>query len=120
MLDYVVKLPGVDIPITFSGLKARIANSQEPSSVTVVSEGPIKGTWSWNLQSQGNETLVTVEGNYQMDTSIISSALGDGAVGKGVAKVTDTLAQIVLAVLRAHNPAYQEMLANLKEKVRNS
>jgi carbon monoxide dehydrogenase subunit G len=114
--DYVVSLPGINTPITFSGIKVRIADSQAPTSVTVVSDGPLKGTWTWNLQSQDDGTRATLEGSYQMDTSFISNALGGaaGGIGGGAAD------QVISPLLGANDSNMQGMLANLKKRASQS
>ncbi|MBV8992136.1 MAG: SRPBCC family protein [Pseudonocardiales bacterium] len=118
VIDYVVNPIGVNVPVTFRAMRVSIVDAQEPTVLTWVADGPIKGTARWNLQSQGESksTLVTLNINYQMSTDSINSALGGGTGGVGgvVGGVTTNLNEVISPLSSAISSHFQREIENLK------
>jgi len=117
VIDYVVNPIGVNVPVTFRAMKVSIVDAQEPTVLTWVADGPIKGTARWNLQSQGEgkSTLVTLDINYQMSTDAINSALSGGSTGGVVGEVTTTLNEVISPLSSAISSNFQQEIGNLKK-----
>jgi carbon monoxide dehydrogenase subunit G len=123
LVDYAVRLLGINLPITFRSVRLRIVDSQEPAALTMSFDGPIKGTFNWKLQSQDNSTLLTVDTSYQMNTEVIAKALGavgSGAAGGGLiggafSGVTSVVNQAISSLLNANSSAQQQWFLNLKK-----
>ncbi|MGH3852979.1 MAG: hypothetical protein ACRDR6_05665 [Pseudonocardiaceae bacterium] len=116
MFDYTVRPLGINADVPFVGIKASIGDAQEPTVVTHVVDGPIKGTFHWNLQSQKDDTFVALEVSYQLETGVINGALGSaGLLGGVVGGVTVALDKLLSPILDANAATADHMVVNLKK-----
>jgi carbon monoxide dehydrogenase subunit G len=119
LADFAVQLNGTSV--TFHGVKIRIADTQEPTAVTIDWEGPFKSISHVSLRPSKDATLVAVDASYQLDTGGINnvlSAVGNSSdfVGTAVGGLTSTTTvdRILPAVVNAFASVSQQALVNLK------
>lgn len=124
MVTYSPKVPvlNLTLPISFR-FKVSVADAQEPTAVTMDMDGLIKGTARWNLEDQGDSTLLKVSINYQLSVAAIRNALGgdsdkgsfSGKIGNAVGGIANGVARVISPLLNTNSSNVMQALVNIKK-----